>query len=100
MTIFHSFSTTRLSFELKQTHHIVHLVCNVLQPTLQGLYASDHGSNLAADDSLRCQGLSERLALTDPFQTFLHDPTLSTDGGRSHHPTFVIEIAGEICGVR
>jgi hypothetical protein len=81
------------------THHVIHLVRNVLQPTLHGLYASNHSSNLAADDGLRRQGFSKRLALTNPFQTFLHNPALSTGGARGHHPAFVIEIAGEIPGV-
>ncbi len=83
-------------FELKWTHHIVHLMRNVLQPTLYGLYARNHGSDLTADDSLRCQGLSKCLSLTDPFQTFLHDRALSMCGGCDHYPTFMIEIADEL----
>ena len=89
-----------MAFESKWTHHVVHLVGDILQPTLHRLDASNHGSNLAADDSLGCQGLSKRLALTDPFQTFLHNPALSTGRGIGHHPSFVIEIAGEMRGVR
>jgi hypothetical protein len=69
---------------------------NVFQPTLHGLYASNHGGNLAADHSLRCQGLSKRLSLTDPFQTFLHDPALGTGRGCDHYPTFMVEIAGDL----
>lgn len=89
-----------MAFEPKWTHHVIHLVGNVFQPTLYGLDASDHGSNLAADNSLGCQGLSKRLALTDPLQTFFHNPALSTGGGRGHHPAFMIEITGEMRGVR
>lgn len=83
-------------FELKRTHHVVHLVCNIFQPTLHRLHASDHGSNLTADNSLRCQGLSKCLALVDPFKTFLYNRTLTTGRRGHHHPTFVVKIACKI----
>jgi hypothetical protein len=85
--------STRTRHSGKWAYHVVHLVRNVLQPALHRLNAGNHGSNFAADDGLRCQGLPKRLALTYPFETLLHDRTLSTSRGRYHHPAFVIKIA-------
>jgi hypothetical protein len=73
------------------------LVRNVFQPALHGLNAGNHSSNFAADDGLRCQGLPKCLALTNPFETLLHDRTLSTSRGSDHHPAFVIKIAANQC---
>jgi hypothetical protein len=80
-------------------HHVVHLVRDILQPTLHRLHAGNHGSNLTANDRLRCQGLSECLALVNPFEALFHYPTLRTGRARSHYPTFVVEIACEIHNV-
>lgn len=77
----------------KWAYHVVHLVRDILQPALHRLGAGNHGSNFAADDGLRCQGLPKCLALTYPLEALLHDRTLSTSRGSGHHPAFVIKIA-------
>jgi hypothetical protein len=85
--------------EQKPAHHVVHLVCNVFQPALSRFHTSNHGSKLAADHSLRCQGLSKCLALVNPFKALFYNPTLSTDRGCNHCPTFVVKITYEIHSV-
>lgn len=77
----------------RSPHHIAHLVCDVLKPCLHGFRARDHLRQLGADDRLRAQRLPKRLALRDPFQTFLDYHTLRSSGCANHDPTLVIEVA-------
>ena len=74
------------------SHHIAHLIRDVLKPGLYGFCARDHRSKFCADDGLRAEWLAERLALRDPFQAFLDDHPLCASGCANHHPTLVVEV--------
>ena len=74
-------------------HHIAHLVCDVLKPRLDGLCTGDHIRHFGADDRLRAKRFPKRLALRDPFQTFLDDHALRASRCANHDPTLVVEVA-------
>lgn len=78
---------------MRRTHHVVHLVSDILQPTLYTLRFRNHISQLAPDNCLRVQRLSERLPLRRPFQTFFRNKPLRDRAAAAHAPTFVIEVA-------
>ena len=79
--------------DLRNPHHIAHLICDVLKPRLDGFCAGDHIRHFGADDRLRAERLPKRLALRDPFQTFLDDHALSARRRANHDPTLVVEVA-------
>ena len=68
-------------------------MCDILQPTLYTLRLRNHISQLAPDNCLRVQRLSECLPLRRPFQTFLRDKSLRDRTTAAHAPTFVVEVA-------
>ena len=49
-----------------RTDHVVHLVCDVLQPCLLALHSGNHLSELRADDGLRAERFAEGFPLVDP----------------------------------
>jgi hypothetical protein len=74
-------------------YHIAHLICDVLEPRLDSFCAGDHIRHFGADDRLRAERLPKRLALRDPFQTFLDDHALRASRRANHGPTLVVEVA-------
>lgn len=48
------------------THHVAHLVRQVLKPALYALHARDHRREFRAHDRLRAERLAERPALGHP----------------------------------
>ena len=73
-------------------YHVAHLICNVLQPCLRRLRASNHTGELTPDHSLATQGFAERLALVHPLQALLHDRPLSPCRTTAHYPALVVEV--------
>ena len=74
------------------SHHIAHLIRDILKPGLYGFRARDHRSQFRADDGLRAERLAENLALRDPFQAFLDDHPLCASRCTNHHPSLVVEV--------
>ena len=59
------------------THHVVHLVGDVLEPALYALSAGDHSCELGTNDSQGVEGLAERFTLgRPPFKTLVSSPLL------------------------
>jgi hypothetical protein len=52
--------------QLKMTHHVVHLVCDILKPILCAFDSSDHRGKLASNNCLGMKGLAESLSLGSP----------------------------------
>ena len=92
--------------------HIVHLVCDILQPVLCRLDARDHLSKLRTNDRLRAQRFSERVPLVRPpgrehrqsgtrvhgeqydiLETLLHNEPLRAQTHGKDQPPFVVEVA-------
>lgn len=105
------------------THHVVHLMCNILEPVLHALCPRDHASQLASDYRLRIERFAEYLPLVCPpigtqkeitrngsqlseklrwriirnaHEAFPDDSTLATRGRAAHHPPLMIEVAMEV----
>lgn len=74
------------------SYHVVHLISNVLQPALDALSASDHRRQLAANNGLAVEGLTEGFTLACPLQAFLDDQTLTSCRAAAHDPSLVVEV--------
>lgn len=69
-----------------ETYHVAHLVRDVLQPSLKGLYLGNHLGKLPADDSLREERLAEDVTLRRPLEALLDNSSGASDRGTAHHP--------------
>jgi len=69
-----------------ETYHVAHLVRDILQPSLKGLYLGNHLGKLPADDSLREERLAEDVTLRRPLEALLDNSSGASDRGAAHHP--------------
>mmetsp|Transcript_17115 Transcript_17115/g.42225 ORF Transcript_17115/g.42225 Transcript_17115/m.42225 type:complete len:303 (+) Transcript_17115:394-1302(+) len=77
---------------LFRVSHVLHLMCNRLQPCLHPLHETGHLRQLVADHGLLDQGLPEHFALEAPLVTLLHHQPRRAVRSGDDVPPLVVEV--------